>query len=272
MPGLKVSILGFIDFYSLHAKIFIIMNLFYGIFVVYFFSQEKFLGQSVTNNAWLVAIVTIAVVLVLLIIAYWLFSQFFTLFNRSSSSEREQAPKHQPRGEKSIPKPVTTIAKGQSLEWVKQEYPEALLIDAQTLIKEYKRGRRDFQNVYPTAVAPYDTYFKWTILDGIDLSRAMLYRAPFDGTSLLEANFNGAYLEGASFRGAILRRANLSWVDLSGADLSGADLTGANLSYASLQGADLSKARLTGAIVTPEQLENARSLKDTVMPDGSKFE
>ena len=145
-------------------------------------------------------------------------------------------------------------------------------MDAQTLIKEYQAGRRNFQSVYPTAIGPYETYLKWTVLDGIDLSRGILYRAPFDGTSLLDANLNGAYLEGASFRGAILRRANLTWADLNGADLSGADLTGANLSYASLQGVDLSKAKLTGAIVTPEQLENARSLKDTVMPDGNKYQ
>ncbi|HEX9133974.1 MAG TPA: pentapeptide repeat-containing protein [Ktedonobacteraceae bacterium] len=43
------------------------------------------------------------------------------------------------------------------------------------------------------------------------------------------------------------------------------DLSGAKLSNAHLSGAYLS-----GASVTPEQLGEARSLKDTIMPDGSK--
>jgi hypothetical protein len=244
---------------------------------LYTLAQSVFL-QSTNNMTWLVILLTISIVIVLLTIGYWLVSQLLPILNQTARSEK-QSPKKKPflltkkeKVEKNVPTPAPAAAKQESLEWVKEEYPDALLMDAQTLVKEYQTGRRNFQSVYPTAVAPYETYLKWTVLDGIDLSRAILYRAPFDGTSLLDANLNGAYLEGGSFRGAILRRANLSWADLSGADLSGADLTGANLSYASLQGADLTKAKLTGAIVTSEQLENVRSLKDAVMPDGTLFE
>ena len=280
LPGFQRDyyfIFIFIDFCFRHATIFVIMPSLVLLSPFSPITQAVFL-QSTNNSAWLVIVLTISIVLALLAIGYWVVLQLLPMLNLAAWTEKrplKKKPSPQPqkeKTEKNIPAPASAATQRESLEWVKQEYPDALLMDAQTLVKEYQAGRRNFQSIYPTAVAPYETYFKWTVLDGIDLSRAMLYRAPFDGTSLLEANLNGAYLEGASLRGAVLRRANLSWADLNGADLSGADLTGANLSYASLQGADLTKAKLTGAIVTSEQLENVHSLKDAVMPDGSKFE
>jgi len=47
-------------------------------------------------------------------------------------------------------------------------------------------------------------------------------------------------------------------------------LSEADLSYAKLYGANLISADLSGAIVTAEQLGEAQSLKDTIMPDDSK--
>lgn len=248
-----------------------------------FFRMPFLFLQAPLQNGFVLVIALFIIILLILGLAYWEVRQFMALWK--SEPAQKQKPEKKPRAQKQPPAPKEKAVEKEKVEektaapsatgsadWVKNDYPNALLMDAQTLVKEYQAGRRDFQNVYPSAVAPYDTYLKWTVLDGVDLSRAMLYRAPFDGTSLLDANFNGAYLEGVSFRGAILRRANLSWADLSGADLSGADLTGANLSYASLQGVDLTKARLTGAIISSEQLEAARSLKDAILPDGSKAE
>ncbi|HNB53630.1 MAG TPA: pentapeptide repeat-containing protein [Anaerolineales bacterium] len=243
---------------------------------VILFTQENFFQTPAHNKGWLIGVALI-VIGGLLALGYWVLSQGFSLFEAKPPSQPAPPQKHPPaapkkaKEEANVPAP-TLAGKPDSLAWVKEEFPEALLMDAQTIIKEYQAGRRNFQSVYPSAVAPYDTYLKWTVLDGVDFSRAMLYRAPFDGTSLLEANFSGAYLEGVSFRGAVLRRANLNWADLSGADLNGADLTGANLSYASLQGADLSRAKLTGAQITPEQLASVRSLKEATLPDGRKAE
>jgi hypothetical protein len=203
------------------------------------------------------------IVLCLLFLMYWVLTHIFPLIPGQSSKQVVQKRKKER-------KPNTQQKEPDSLGWVKEQYPDALVMDTQTLVKEFRSGRRNFQNIYPTAVGPYETFLKWTNLDGIDLSRAMLYKAPFDGTSLVKANFNGASLEGASFRGAILRSANLSWVDLTGADLNGADLTGANLSYATLNGADLSNAIMVDTIVTTEQLEVAHSLKGAIMPDGNR--
>jgi len=66
-------------------------------------------------------------------------------------------------------------------------------------------------------------------------------------------------------RGADLREAILSF-----AHLSDAHLLQAHLSFADLRGADLNLANLSGASVVSEQLSEASSLKDTILPDGSK--
>jgi hypothetical protein len=95
------------------------------------------------------------------------------------------------------------------------------------------------------------------------------------------------------------RRLDLSRADLSGADLSEADLSGADLSKANLgppfttvnietnlRGANLREARLykailfqadlsgadlSGATVLTNQLEQAKSLEGTTMPNGHKY-
>jgi uncharacterized protein YjbI with pentapeptide repeats len=73
-----------------------------------------------------------------------------------------------------------------------------------------------------------------------------------------------------------LKKDNLSGADLIGVDLRGADLTEADLTGANLTGANLATADLTGANLaeaigtTTEQLKRAKSIKDTIMPDGKK--
>ena len=43
-----------------------------------------------------------------------------------------------------------------------------------------------------------------------------------------------------------------------------------SVSLAKMERADLTEADLTGAKVTQEQLKTVKSLKDAIMPDGSK--
>lgn len=113
-----------------------------------------------------------------------------------------------------------------------------------------------------------------------DLSGADLFKADLSGADLFKADLSGAGLCGADLSEADLSEANLSGANLGQAyyvegnlrertDLSGADL----LSKAVLSsGANLSRANLRGAKVTPEQLAQADSLKDAIMPDGTKHE
>jgi hypothetical protein len=94
-----------------------------------------------------------------------------------------------------------------------------------------------------------------------ELSHADMYIALFVGADLREANLSGANLQGADFRGADLRDSNLGKADLWDADLK----------EAKLRRADLSGADLTKAEVTPEQLEQTKSLEGATMPDGTVY-
>lgn len=93
-----------------------------------------------------------------------------------------------------------------------------------------------------------------SILDGTNLQGASFVRSVFYMTELRGTNLSNADLQGANFTDA----------DLSNADLQGADLGKANLERANLEGANL-----RGAKVTRGQLEQASSLKNTILPDGS---
>jgi uncharacterized protein YjbI with pentapeptide repeats len=146
-------------------------------------------------------------------------------------------------------------------------------------------------------------------LRGADLRRASVYythrtqkhlaysnEPTPTATNLSGANLSGADLRGVNFsdedvpgnagtnlRGANLSSAKLAFANLSGANLSGADLGsgrmgGADLSWADLSGANLRDADLEGANLTgakhwtEEQLDQARSLFGTTMPDGQRYE
>jgi uncharacterized protein YjbI with pentapeptide repeats len=124
-------------------------------------------------------------------------------------------------------------------------------------------------------------------LTGADLSRALLNcdsiavgKAALDWEKLQVCpNLNGVNLTGATLKDTDLKGVNLSRVNLTHASLSGALLNCnilqgtsycVNLSSANLSGVDLSKANLKGAIVDTALLEKeAKSLKGTIMPDGS---
>jgi hypothetical protein len=100
-----------------------------------------------------------------------------------------------------------------------------------------------------------------------------LHGADLSGVNLLEADLRGADLSGvnlleADLRGADLHEANLSDVNLRRANLSGVNLRRANLSGVNLLEADLSLADLTEAFITTQQIEKAKSLLDTIWPDG----
>ena len=78
-------------------------------------------------------------------------------------------------------------------------------------------------------------------------------------------------------RAANLRAANLRETILRGADLSEANLSEANMSEANLSEADLSRADLRWANLseargwTSEQLEQARVITGSMLPDGTRL-
>jgi uncharacterized protein YjbI with pentapeptide repeats len=107
-------------------------------------------------------------------------------------------------------------------------------------------------------------------LSGANLSHDDLRSVNLGYANLSLADLSGANLGGADLSYAILFAADLSGANLSGANLSYAYLSHANLSYANLSYTNLSYANLSYAKVTQAQLNEAKSLKGTIMPDGSK--
>ena len=99
-----------------------------------------------------------------------------------------------------------------------------------------------------------------TVLRRLDAERKGSVLRFLHESGLIDKDKRIIDLSDADLDGAYLGEANLSEADLSEAILLGAKLSGANLSAADL----------SNAAVTPEQLNQARSLKDTILPDGSK--
>ncbi len=174
---------------------------------------------------------------------------------------------------------------------------------AQDLLKRYRKGQHNFNDVDLEGI-----HLASTILKGIKLNRANLNQANFQKADLEEAEFSWSYLREANFssatliharlesaflngatacqadlRGANLVQAELNRADLSsanmgqanltGADLSDSNLTGANLSQSRLRhvnwkGAILTNANLSGADLDPTRLRSAH-LNKTILPDGT---
>jgi uncharacterized protein YjbI with pentapeptide repeats len=111
----------------------------------------------------------------------------------------------------------------------------------------------------------YMANIRFTKLSKVNLCAAFMKRADLSGSLLMETNLSGAYLMETN-----LQEIQLLRVDLSEAFLEKANLQKALLVEVSLQGADLSGANLSGVKVIRDQLNQAKSLKGTTMPDGTK--
>jgi uncharacterized protein YjbI with pentapeptide repeats len=116
-----------------------------------------------------------------------------------------------------------------------------------------------------------DAELSWAVLSGAEMSGLNLQGADLNNADLINADLSGAILRNADLSGAYLIDADLSDAELSEANLSGVYLNNADLSDAELSEANLSGANLSDASgITDEQLEEqAKTLKDTTMPDGS---
>lgn len=119
-------------------------------------------------------------------------------------------------------------------------------------------------------------------LNKANLQRASLWEANLQEAELVEADLQGAELSYAQLKSAIFVKADLRNANFSNADLQAAQfywnvsvpgviskfqIIDTNLTNANLAGANLKDAK-----ITPEQLAQARSLKGTIMPDGTVHE
>jgi uncharacterized protein YjbI with pentapeptide repeats len=110
----------------------------------------------------------------------------------------------------------------------------------------------------------------------VNMSYTDLSRAELNNANLVDDFMNQTILFGADLSGATLlvggnalNGTNLNNVNLSNAKLFGDDLRNAQLNGANLSNTDLSNANLKGALVSSKQLAQAKSLRGTIMPDGS---
>jgi hypothetical protein len=159
--------------------------------------------------------------------------------------------------------PVLRVARAETffaldhLDAIRQGKLVRFLFDSQ-LITQFTFSDQPIVNLYDAD------------LSGINLHDATLCDPMTRvSTDLNFTNMSKANLSSTCLAYAYLMDVDLSGADLRGAYLYGADLLDADLSRANLSGADLSHAILGFAKVSQEQLEQAKSLKGAIMPNGS---
>ena len=138
-------------------------------------------------------------------------------------------------------------------------------LDKNSLLQAYKKGRRDFtsQNLSSINLQQAD-------LSDSRFNESRLTRANLQGADLSNTNFGKANLTNAILKDAMLSRAYFNYANLGNADLRGANLSYAHLSNANLKGANLSGADLSSAKVTEEQLAQAKTNWNTILPSGKR--
>lgn len=160
---------------------------------------------------------------------------------------------------------VSIVARAKTLTTLRSLDPERKRALLQFLYEAKLVGASEFHGVQGPIYTPVFS------LNDADLSDANLREIGLMGADLEGVTLSRANLEETGLQSVFLRSANLSNTSLMGAYLIKADLEDTNLSGARLSGADLSGADLMIATVTKEQLAQAKSLKDTVLPDGSTY-
>ncbi len=138
-------------------------------------------------------------------------------------------------------------------------------LDKSSLLEGYKKGRRDFTSQNLSSID-----LQQASLCDSHFNESRLTRANLQGANLANTNFGKANLTNANLKDAVLSRAYFNYANLANADLRGADLSYAHLSNANLKGANLSGADLSNARVTEEQLAQAKTNWNTILPSGKR--
>ncbi|MCG6186679.1 pentapeptide repeat-containing protein [Maribellus maritimus] len=118
-------------------------------------------------------------------------------------------------------------------------------------------------------------------LENAKLNNIILSRICFWSSNLKKANFTNAYLYQVDFWKADLSETNfanaelkscvLAQTNLQNSILTGANLKNARMENANLTNADFTEANLKWARIDLYQLKSVKSLKNTIMPDGTEF-
>lgn len=116
------------------------------------------------------------------------------------------------------------------------------------IIKEYRKGRRDFRNIVCKGANLVGLTFK-----NVDFSNSDLSYASFEASTLINVKFTNCKLEWSDFSKAKLKnvsfeKAKLSWSKFSDAHFENVNMKRSDLSYTLMFNVDLKQADLTDAI------------------------
>jgi len=102
-----------------------------------------------------------------------------------------------------------------------------------------------------------------------NLSGAILAQADLSSSNLSKVDFSNANMVGTNANKSNMTEANFSNADLTNANLSQANLIDADFTGAITINVDFGGSNLAGANITQEQLDQALSVKQAVLPDGT---
>ena len=126
-----------------------------------------------------------------------------------------------------------------------------------TILKEYVRGKTDFQNSNLAKVSLMNVCLTGIKLDGSNLRKANLRDCDLSYSSLVSAN-----LSRADLTQALLKEINFEQTNLRKANLRNANLEKAKFSQANLQEADLRNACLAGTFFEKSDLRGTKLMSE----------
>lgn len=155
-------------------------------------------------------------------------------------------------------------------------YPCNQSQNAKEILKQYKKGKRDFKrsNLLRDCL-------KYEVLTDINLSNSNLYQANLEGAALFYSKFNNtnffwanlssvkasyssfvsANLYKAILRDGLFDYSNFSYADLRDSDLSYADFSKAKFRKVKFKGSNLNKTNFTNADLRKADLRYAHNLE-----------
>jgi hypothetical protein len=152
------------------------------------------------------------------------------------------------------------------------QVPEPVDAMSQALITVFKQSfplarGEDFSKFEPEKLDATGAQLDNAYLSKTDLRKIRLREASLRGAHFWESQLQEAFLKHSDLKDAFLVRAHLEGADLGDVNLVNANLKGAHLEGAHLRDADLEGADFTGADLTDTRIQNAKSLKGTILRD-----
>ena len=131
-------------------------------------------------------------------------------------------------------------------------------------------ARRGPSFFYRSGDTEDDKNLKGVILNNIDFGNDLqFWKLLLRQTYLINASFANSYLEGSDFTDSVLTGVNFSQTNLIGVRFFNTQLQQTDFQGASLENAQFIRSNLTQSNITDEQLSQALTIYNTVLPNGT---